>query len=535
MNYELSAYAIAQFITAFISLIVTIIMWNRRSSRGGLVLFLLFLAIFEWAFCAGMEAAAINQETKIFWSKIEYLGAHVSPVLYLIFSIQYSGKDRMLSVIKIGLFFVIPLLIIILAITNDQHGLIWIGFSPGPPGSNSLIYHHGPFFWIGIAYIFTIMSFATTTLILGAVQTQKIYRFQFYIITLAAIMPWIGMIVYIFDISPFPGLDTTCISFLFTGLLLMLGISRVKLFNYDPIAHELLFRNINDGVFVFDENFRLIDMNGAAEIQVSKKFHEIIGTDLRSISELQPIVEKMFKKDQNNRFEIVSPLDHLSWFNINISPLNERKRFRGWVAISEDITRRKEIETQLQQLNKRLTRQLDENKELQVQLREQANRDSLTGVYNRGYMSDTLIREIARAERKNYPISLIMLDVDHFKIINDTFGHKTGDKVVIALGKMLEVESRKADCVSRFGGDEFILVMPEMNIENAYQRAEIWRNNFSKLNIPGIEKDFKITISIGIACFPADGSDADSLLDAADQALYLAKQSGRDCTRKSGR
>jgi diguanylate cyclase (GGDEF)-like protein len=275
-------------------------------------------------------------------------------------------------------------------------------------------------------------------------------------------------------------------------------------------------------------------MNNAAEVQASKRFPEIIGTDLRSISELQPIVKKNFSKDKNTRFEFISPIDHLSWFNISVSPLYERKKFRGWVAISEDITRRKEIENQLQQLNQRLTRQLGENKELQNQLREQANHDSLTGVYNRGYLSETLVREIARAERKNYPISLIMLDVDHFKNINDTYGHKTGDMVVIALGKMLVAESRKADCVSRFGGDEFILVMPEMNIENAYQKAEIWRNNFSKLKIPGIEKDFVITISIGIACYPINGINADMLLDAADKALYQAKQSGRNCTRNSG-
>lgn len=534
MDYILSSYAIVQFLTALVSIVIAAIMWNRRSIRGGLALFLLFVAISEWALADTMEAAAVSQELKIFWSKVGYLGVQTSPVLILVFAMQYSGRNRALSNLNIILLFIVPLIVIISAATNELHGLVWISFSPGPPGSNSLIYHHGPIFWLGIAYIFTSVAFATTILIFSVVQSQKIYRFQSIVIILASLLPWIGTVLYIFDLSPFPGLDLTCSSFLFTGLLLMIGIVKGNLMDYVPITHELLFKNIDDGVIVFDENLRIIDMNPGAEKQLSMKFDQLIGKNLHKSVNLQPILEKSFIRDENIHFEIVSPYDNKTWFTVSVSPLRNRRNFLGWVAIFEDVTRRKETERKLKQLNKRLKRQLDRNKELQDQLREQANRDALTGVYNRGYLAETLVREIARAERKSYPLSVIMLDVDHFKNINDTFGHKIGDDVVVALGKMLSDQTREADCVSRFGGDEFILVMPEMTAEHAYQRAERWRNEFKEIKFTGVNKNYPFTVSIGLATYPKDGEDYDALLDAVDQALYQAKQSGRDCTRGVG-
>jgi diguanylate cyclase (GGDEF)-like protein/PAS domain S-box-containing protein len=532
MNYLLTPYAIAQFITAGVSMIVTIIMWQRRSLRGGWALLLLFITITEWSLCNGMEAAAVSQELKIFWSKMAYLGAQTSPVFLVLFALRYDGKIRRLNPAIIGLLFVVPVIIIILAATNEVHNWIWTSFIPGPVGSNSLIYQHGPAFWVGIAYIFTMVSFATTLLILSSVQTQRIYRFQYFIIVAASLMPWLGTLIYLFDLSPFPGLDITSISFLFTGLLLMIGIARGNMLDYIPVAHEFLFASINDGVIVFDEDHKVVDMNPGAERLLSLKFEQFLDKNNTATKIIWDSFRDYLKKDENTHFECISPFNKKIWFNVSISPLQSRKGyFLGWVAILEDITDRKETEEELQQANQRLEHQLSEICLLEDQLREQANRDFLTGVYNRGYLEESLAFEISRAERKGYPLSVIMIDVDNFKEINDTYGHKTGDEVIVALSKMLQNQTRDGDCVSRFGGDEFALVMPDMNCEQAFERAELWRNECKQSIQIHINKGTMVTISIGIAVFPKNGKTIDTLLGKADQALYQAKQSGKDCIR----
>lgn len=532
MNYLLTPYAIAQFLTAIVSIFVTVITWKRRTVRSGWQLFLLFVAISIWSLANGFEAAAVPQDLKVFWSKIAYIGTQTSPVFLMLFTLAYTRRIQQMKSGIIALFFVFPVFVIIAAATNELHRLVWTDFSPGPLGTNSLIYHHGPVFWLNIAYIFTIVSFATTFLIVFAVRSQKIYRFQHYLIILASISPWMGLVLYILEFEPFLGLDTSTIGFLFTGIFLLIGISWGKMLNNVPIEHEILFSNVGDGIIVLDENQKIVDMNPAAQKHLSVKFANIVGQELEKITSIPEEINKKFNKDQISRFKMISPIDFRTWFNVSITPLQDnRKGFLGWVVFLEDITQRKGTEDKLKQVNQRLVQQLNEIRQLEDKFREAANRDSLTGVFNRGYLEETLLREIARAKRNNSPLSVIMIDVDNFKNINDTFGHKAGDKVVVALGKLLGSSTRGADCVSRYGGDEFVLVMPEMNKEHAYQRAEKWRNEIKKLQLMKSKQTIQFTISIGIATFPADGKTNEMLLDNADQALYCAKQAGRDCTR----
>ena len=167
--------------------------------------------------------------------------------------------------------------------------------------------------------------------------------------------------------------------------------------------------------------------------------------------------------------------------------------------------------------------------QMQESLHVRAVRDPLTGLYNRRYMEEALSREIVRLSRDAVPVGLMLIDVDHFKRFNDTSGHAAGDAVLQQLGKLMQSIFRDEDIVCRYGGEEFLVVMPGAGFEDVRSRAEYLRASARDLRIHLDGQILEsITISAGIAAAPSHGSTAAALVAAADRALYAAKSSGRD-------
>jgi diguanylate cyclase (GGDEF)-like protein/PAS domain S-box-containing protein len=169
------------------------------------------------------------------------------------------------------------------------------------------------------------------------------------------------------------------------------------------------------------------------------------------------------------------------------------------------------------------------NLKLRETLRSQSIRDPLTGLFNRRFMEESLERELGRAVRSQRPLGIIMLDLDYFKNFNDTFGHQAGDEVLRELGNFLRLHTRAGDIPCRYGGEEFLLVLPEAPPEIIWQRAEQLRDGIQNIQVQhqGISLG-KITISIGVATFPKHGKLTEDLIRAADTALYRAKREGRN-------
>lgn len=168
------------------------------------------------------------------------------------------------------------------------------------------------------------------------------------------------------------------------------------------------------------------------------------------------------------------------------------------------------------------------NLRLRERLRIESIQDPLTGLYNRRYMEESLKREAFRAKRHDSHVGIIMLDVDHFKSFNDLHGHNVGDAVLQELGKFLHARIRGEDIACRYGGEEFLLILPEASVETARQRAEQLREDVSNLNITARGRQFHIKISLGVAAFPNHHADIMQTVHAADMALYQAKSLGRN-------
>jgi diguanylate cyclase (GGDEF)-like protein len=169
------------------------------------------------------------------------------------------------------------------------------------------------------------------------------------------------------------------------------------------------------------------------------------------------------------------------------------------------------------------------NVRLRTVLHEQSIRDPLTGLFNRRYLEETLQRELHRATRDHYPVGVIMLDVDHFKRINDTYGHEAGDAVLRALGTLLLSIVRAGDMACRYGGEEFVLILPSAPLPVLADRAEVIRQAISRLVIPYHAGDLPpITASLGVSVVADATISVMVALAQADAALYAAKHAGRN-------
>lgn len=212
----------------------------------------------------------------------------------------------------------------------------------------------------------------------------------------------------------------------------------------------------------------------------------------------------------------------LYWENAIISPVrDDNGKITHYLAIKDDITGRKSIEAALRERNEEL-------EALQVQLREQSIRDPLTGAYNRRFLAEILDKELVRAERSQYPVSLLMIDIDHFKDVNDTYGHPVGDEALKTLVEVVENKVRHSDIICRYGGEEFVVILPQTTSADALRRAEyirrILQDTFNHLTDHGRP----VTVSIGVAS-AGSGEASDNLISRADRALYQAKDAGRNC------
>jgi len=300
---------------------------------------------------------------------------------------------------------------------------------------------------------------------------------------------------------------------------------------------------LTEGLVILDKNERILLVNSALKKKLGLPETEFIGKRLSSFPWQEENDASSFKNQKfpwNILFEtdeapavtqlkLKIPHHETLTFDVNVAPIRAaNQKIRGIVVTIDDVTILEKKNQELGHILNRLEKSQDEIKRQNLKLTELATRDPLTHALNRRSLFEGLNNLLSETQHQNGVLSCIMLDIDHFKSVNDTYGHSVGDTVIKVLVKILQNIVRPVDLVGRYGGEEFVVVLPGLDTAEAAEVAEEMRFIIFEEAHNEFPEGLKISSSFGVASTQDDIWKGDKLVDSADQALYIAKHSGRN-------
>ncbi|WP_337062243.1 diguanylate cyclase [Kineococcus sp. G2] len=384
----------------------------------------------------------------------------------------------------------------------------------------------GPLFWAHALYSYAVVADSAAVVVRQRRYATGLLRRQLGTVLLAIAAPALVNVVTVTLPAEALSVDPTPAVFAVTGVLFAFSVLRQDLLHLLPVARGLVVDTLGDGVLVVDEQDRVVDANPAAAALLERLGHPPVTAGDALADATGPALAAAVGTGEGERVVQVGALS----LDVRVRRIHDpRGNALGRVAVLRDVTAQREQQRALEDANAQLRQHVETIERLRADLAEEAARDPLTGLRNRRRFVDDLAERLGGAAGGGRPLALVLLDVDHFKAVNDTHGHAVGDAVLVAVAAVLREHARAEDVV-RYGGEEFVVVLPGLDAAAAAARAEELRTACARLRVGGggPDGDVRVTISAGVAACPEHGPAPDDLLLAADRALYAAKAGGRD-------
>lgn len=520
MAVQLSFWALPPLLASVLAVVTARYVWEQRGEPGGMAILGGCVAAALWAGLQAVSLTLVGLESKLVVEKLAYVPIALAPLLWLAFALGYSGRGSLLKRWPMGVIYAIPLLTIGIVWTDASTPLFWEATQLGElNGVTTLVVDYGTWFRVHVGYSYALTFVATALLGLHIAQSPRhwwrlvwVFGAPTAVVTLNAL--------YLGGALPESAPSPTPVGLAVAMAALAFGLMRRGDADYAPVARSTVVEEMQDCVVVVDRQGRCVDVNrvatellnirpeGAMPVELG-----VVWAGLRNTGEMRlrhPEALELTTMDGRRRS-----------FDLTITRLGPQGGRDRSVLVLRDVTETVEMRKALEVSERQLL-------EANERLKHLANTDELTGLPNRRSFFKALERELARADRYDQPLSVVLLDLDHFKQVNDTWGHPVGDRVLVAASDAVEGVCRDSDVPGRIGGEEIAVLLLQTGSVEAELVAERIRRRISEVEhlVPG--NHLRVTASFGVATSGPGRVDVDSLIAAADEALYAAKDQGRN-------
>ncbi|MGE4552102.1 MAG: histidine kinase N-terminal 7TM domain-containing protein [Desulfovibrionaceae bacterium] len=485
-------------------------------SAGSNTFAFFMMSIFMYTFGYVFELSSDTLDGIYLALRIEYLGAPVIPALWLIFAMEYNGY-RLPKRFLYPALFVIPVITAVMLYTTLHHGLHYVSLRvdrSGPFPVASAV--KGVWYYIHFAYMMILNLAAAGLFGIEALRTTGYRKRQTATIFFGSLFPCAGVILTMLGIGPYR-MDISPFMLSIAAPLFGYAMFRLRMFDIVPIARDRVFKTINISVIVLDKDHRVVDFNDCARGVLPRLTDDALGRTLGDVLPEDHALTDAIARLGDGPQELDFPVaERERWFSVSGTELRSQHGEEiGLIVSLHDIT---------------------ENRMLLKRMERMASIDALTQVYGRRFFMESCLLEIRRALREREPLSFLLVDVDHFKTVNDTHGHPAGDMVLKNTAATLRKGLRTSDVLGRYGGEEFAVVLPNTDQDGAQLLAERLRSGAAAARTVYEDVVIAVSISVGVVTLDLgarpDPADAESLrealIKASDQALYQAKEQGRN-------
>lgn len=453
-----------------------------------------------------LELHSNSLENALFWNGIQYLVIPIISTLWLITALLYVGLIKRTNSWVIKSLFVIPIITYVLRYTNHFHFLYYTGYTFEICGELGILKLEKNI-WYYVQQLYECAEMFVVIMIFWIYSFKENVgeRYRYRLLSLISAGSSISLILILLDPKGW-GLDYTAILFPIILFTLSYFISKQDFFEISSMARNQFFDQSNEAMLILSDKNRIVDYNFKAIEFFERNGINLTNAELNMFHDKnRPLIEALGSQQVEQYQEKIDG-DFRYWEITSNMIMGKREKRCGVIKTIRDITKDYVEKENLEKMSKV---------------------DELTQLYNRREFNDYASKLLKESEERDISLVMLMFDIDYFKLINDTFGHQIGDRVIQRIAKEASVVFREDDFIARIGGEEFVVVLKDITESEAQLLANQYRQIIEHLRIIPSDPSYQFTISMGMAVY-SKGMSLEVLINHADKALYKAKNLGRN-------